>query len=889
MNNKVRFVRCPRCLKVLPEITEHPVYQCGGCGTILRAKIRKSDTDDRGVGLHETDPTEKNDKEQVGNDKEVSSSLNQQATIMSTEESGLDKKSKGDQNETNDCKKERHGGVYNIDELPSSTELTYSENGASSPEAGAHMEEEEEEDKCALDQYEKRGSNEFGDDNEEHPGQMNFSGEASSSTELNRDKNESSSPLEVDESKYPLEQNNGGDRTDFGDCSRESPGNINFSEEPYSAIELTSHEIEEPSQVARKETEKTDNLKSHLVLRSSSSENFLDARTNVSSISCRKSSSESISSDNLQSPSSKQMSQAHNCVLQGFERVGSVDTLKNSVYVNPRPDLGDTLGQLSNSRTTRSFYAYDGSESSCNETGSQIPDRHFHLPKKGVTRRNEYMATSNMSNDSETKYKISKGSPVLPVKKHHIHAPRGTQCHRDELPGLTRHSHPVRSVMRLETDEIPSRMPFYSRGSQTGRSRRGRNEFQYSSSYSVDKPEYPQSDRGELLRMVYELQEQLNKTYFSKDNVDGRFPTRVLKKEKQFSSYHDHFTRVKDIYPELIDPRIPGRYNQGNIRSQQRNTSQMAFSGEVCRHQVDCSCLHCCPQEWHFSGQLPPHVVCCNKGYDMPHPGHNYYSPYLSGPTSPLQYTRSEFSSWTHDTKLEDLRHKDHELKRSTWREKQHSMKRHFRPIAGATPVISCYRCRELLQLPADFLLCGRRYHRLRCGACSEVLKFSLEKNIHVVPYVADAIAPPPSEVDDYTDTIKKKNLASVSRANDCPHSEQMSCSDDYGQLFGKSFSTEGDPSPLAPPVYTLKRHSNARKMSYGSSFGRMEGRKKAVLNESRNKYKNPVETIDSAQSSSNVLKQEKSSSETEEFPPTKSTTLHRLMGYSSPSRVING
>ncbi|KAG6490850.1 protein ENHANCED DISEASE RESISTANCE 4-like [Zingiber officinale] len=34
----VRFVRCPRCRKVLAEIASVPVYQCGECGATLRAK-----------------------------------------------------------------------------------------------------------------------------------------------------------------------------------------------------------------------------------------------------------------------------------------------------------------------------------------------------------------------------------------------------------------------------------------------------------------------------------------------------------------------------------------------------------------------------------------------------------------------------------------------------------------------------------------------------------------------------------------------------------------------------------------------------------------------------------------------------------------------------------
>lgn len=37
-NGKVRLVRCPKCENLLPELANYAVYQCGGCGAVLRAK-----------------------------------------------------------------------------------------------------------------------------------------------------------------------------------------------------------------------------------------------------------------------------------------------------------------------------------------------------------------------------------------------------------------------------------------------------------------------------------------------------------------------------------------------------------------------------------------------------------------------------------------------------------------------------------------------------------------------------------------------------------------------------------------------------------------------------------------------------------------------------------
>nr|GMD98697.1 protein ENHANCED DISEASE RESISTANCE 4-like [Ipomoea batatas] len=39
-SSKVRLVRCPQCGNLLPELPDFSVYQCGGCGAVLRAKTK---------------------------------------------------------------------------------------------------------------------------------------------------------------------------------------------------------------------------------------------------------------------------------------------------------------------------------------------------------------------------------------------------------------------------------------------------------------------------------------------------------------------------------------------------------------------------------------------------------------------------------------------------------------------------------------------------------------------------------------------------------------------------------------------------------------------------------------------------------------------------------
>ncbi|XP_015889387.3 protein ENHANCED DISEASE RESISTANCE 4 [Ziziphus jujuba] len=54
---KVRLVRCPKCENLLPELADYSVYQCGGCGAVLRAKSKRREGDTL---------SEKSEEERVG-------------------------------------------------------------------------------------------------------------------------------------------------------------------------------------------------------------------------------------------------------------------------------------------------------------------------------------------------------------------------------------------------------------------------------------------------------------------------------------------------------------------------------------------------------------------------------------------------------------------------------------------------------------------------------------------------------------------------------------------------------------------------------------------------------------------------------------------------------
>jgi hypothetical protein len=504
---------------------------------------------------------------------------------------------------------------------------------------------------------------------------------------------------------------------------------------------------------------------------------------------------ESISPDTLTSSPYEQLEQPHK-ILRVVDRVRSTDTIETAEFANPSSELSREFGEMSKSPTTRSYYAYEGSVSSYDGTDDQFPEHQMHS-----SRRNDKVANSILSEERQKKDKfllnsmmdrkhlVSKG--VFSSTKKYS-ANKRNKMHQDELLEPTTHGRPERNWRRHERENYPSRVPFYGMGSlagyeDVGPSNQVHNQFHRNTSFqSSDRSDYLEQDKTKLLQIVSELQDEINKRCYLNGRANGRVSTW---EEKHIPAYYDHEAPVGAFRNDLINPRFPGRGRPGSSWLQQHNFSHIPFSGETTstRHEAHHSCLHCHPQDWQYSAQLPPPpTLFHNKGLCRLHAGNNFYnSSYNSLPSSPQRYANSEFPIHIRETKSEEQRHKDREVK------KYHLAKRHFQPIAGGAPFITCYNCSSPLQLPADFLLFRKRFHQLRCGACSELLKFSLQNRTHLVPFSPVAMDPPPSEVDDYSDVINGI-LVSASHVNASSYADPVSCSDDYGL----SYSTEGDPLP---------------------------------------------------------------------------------------------
>ncbi|KAJ7965167.1 Protein ENHANCED DISEASE RESISTANCE 4 [Quillaja saponaria] len=632
--------------------------------------------------------------------------------------------------------------------------------------------------------------------------------------------------------------------------------------------------------------------------KSSSTEHLEEVKERISHVAAQRPAGESSSPDTPFPSPNEQLQQAQGSIHHRIDRARSTDTLESVEIVDPSSELSGVVETFTYP-TARSNHAYDGSISSSDGMDDQFLNQHLNpvqdsctvvntITSEEMPRRDKLLVDSMIHRDLETQQLSRNTSSDLFRRKHY--AMKHEKRDQGGLLKTTRNAFRGRNWMRTEREENSSRTPYqrsHQYGYENGSLSNQVHDKCNSSFYSADISEDPELEKIKLLKMVYELQDQLKRTSYLNGKTNGRISTGGSSKEKHALAYHSHEVNRRRVSHGLNYHRCPGRCSHGDNWHQKHKFSRIPFSREATssrtRNQVDHSYFKCCPQDWQCSAQLPAHYLYQNKALCMSHPG---YISHTSCSSSPQRYTDSEFATRGRETKSSAQRHRAHEIKKSL-KEKQSFVKRHLRPMAGGAPFLTCWKCLKLLQLPADFLLFKRRCHRLKCGACSEVLEFSLHDSSHIVSYPRNSIDPPPSEVDDNDEVINRKNVISTSHFNRCPHANPVSCSDDYGLSVCRSCSSATDPVPLTPDQHF---HPNAYgiRISNGSSGPRTE-KDEFRLKHLNSKKKAAVETHELVGPSSSISRSQKLSLQHNKLPPQKGPPLHRLMGYSSPAKLIKG
>ncbi|XP_077239312.1 uncharacterized protein LOC143880318 [Tasmannia lanceolata] len=613
--------------------------------------------------------------------------------------------------------------------------------------------------------------------------------------------------------------------------------------------------------------------------------------------------------------------------------------------------LGNKLGILSKSPTTSSSRAYYGSVPSYNyDRADHSPDRHLPLSSKrtlfiprrvvystntkGSPAKETVFVNNEMGINSEAQSQLRKFPSMSLNEKYDSAITGSVSSNEDELSESTRYgfkeheqgnlldSEAFYSVRTWTESDMDAASSFRSRDlqyqsdsptvNQNGIvSNYGQEELLYSpNSYASSKLEYLQHDRMELLRKVKELSGQLSRgkekerflirstqqetqrpscynrnpgqdpSYVQRGKAKERFPIRSTQIETQQHLCYNHDLRLEVL--QCCDTKYPWNspraYRPRKTAPQQCGSSQMPFSGHAtnCKLHADYPCLHC-------PAQLPL-PICYNQGPCMACPGMCHHS-HSSIPASPPRWHMdSNFPPHFHSAHVHEGRLMDHEIEKFHYKEKRQPLKRHCLPIAGGAPFVLCYRCQKLLQLPADFLLSRRTHHKLQCGACSTVLSFSFQDRTHIACYTPTQIPHPPIEVDKGTG-----NLTSSSHANSYLQGDRISYSDD-GLTNVVNYSTEGDTALLSPPFPVHQSGATGKKHAPSSLPDAMEQKREEIPEQSEKKSQNSGRAPESVVITSlDVAKSEKSSLETSESIPMVGSKLHRLMGYSSPSEMING
>ncbi|KAF4380069.1 hypothetical protein F8388_018193 [Cannabis sativa] len=827
---KVRLVRCPKCRLVLPELPEFNVYKCGGCGATLQAKSRV--TRSTATSLNVADAVQGNQTGRVFEDKEPESGKKE--VLRGPGECSSFQNNEWDQSRSKEFDGEQ-GGVVN---LPSEKQNNGTHQFSESSDCDVDGSEASNEVVSPMEFVDSKNgefvdskNGEFVRQEEESPNNKKEMFARNENEEVQQNENR--------------ELADNGDRifhNEIEECDDSGNGELFHSKiEKFARNKSEELAHNEGEEFPRNETE------------NGSRPNHTAVRERIAS--------ESASDSVVSSPS--KLKPPRRSVQHG--------------YGDPRSEEFDPSSELSVQ------HAYESSIASYDGMDDRFPNRHFHSFENSYKAENfrhsgerprgdKFLAQPMMNSDSKLQH------PARPSWSDKSHSVNNRKWGRDEFVEPARHDRSVRNWTLERHEHHPPSSVFerincrtsYQNGRPSGQLH---GEFHRNSSFqSHEWSEDPEQIKLKLLALVFD---QLNKTHLHDKENEG------ISGLPSNTRYNPRYNNYEAPMEERLNPpnyrRYPGGYSTGSNSSYRRRFKKIPFSGEATSsssHQFDPSCAHCCLPNWQRSAQLPPPSHYNSSGPCRVHPGHSYCTCCSSCPASPQWSMDSEYPPWGREMQSDDQRRRSQDMT-NYLREKQRPAKRHFRPLAGGAPIMVCYKCSKILQIPADFLLFKKKCHRLRCGACSEVLKFSLHKGSHIVPCEASTVdPPPPSEAEDYGDDIDGRSMASSSQT---PLTGPATCSEDCGLSCCKSCSTT--------PFHTPNGSTVDRRMSQ-DSFDLSRDRVEFIPTQSQGKNKSKYEL---SGPSPNIPRSQNFSSEIEELPQRSTSPLHRLMGYSSPSDVIFG
>lgn len=507
---KLRLVRCPKCRRVLPELPNVPVYQCGGCGTVLQAKKRQVARGDAEPQATESVPVHKNVSENISCDKEAQKSSqeetkfdsNQMEIQVSSGEHSIEADSSpdisnkhpisGNRDSTVNINKEESvpkdvgcGDEFvneDVDSVDSRDEFVSKDVDSREEFVPKNVDSRNEFVPKDVDSREDFVPKNIDSRDEFVPKDVDSREEfvpkdAESSTAfVSHDVNSlarlsvSTPDIDIDEcvseddehashgnlerEEYLPKQVDGGDEKKSESGKDKLRSHVSFSDELIYSPEFNHLEHEEDENETFLERANKANVKlaedfrSHSIF-GSSPEDEISGKT--------------VLNNDIISPIRKS--------FYNHEHMSSIDTLDNIAALRDFPE----------SPITRSYYGFYGSSSSCDGNDDQAPDQNFQLSKRTIEK--EFTNGKSMEMQGQNGYFSSSSSGSRQA--------RFPICPRDQGVGLLYRSY--------SNDEVATnfRLP--------------------------NKREYLEVEKIELLKKVRELEDQLKKSQISEGKQKGNF------------------------------------------------------------------------------------------------------------------------------------------------------------------------------------------------------------------------------------------------------------------------------------------------------------------------------------------------------------------------------
>lgn len=217
-------------------------------------------------------------------------------------------------------------------------------------------------------------------------------------------------------------------------------------------------------------------------------------------------------------------------------------------------------------------------------------------------------------------------------------------------------------------------------------------------------------------------------------------------------------------------------------------------------------------------------------------------------------------------------------------------------PFLGGAPFVLCDNCLQLLLIPGTLSTTRKKKHRLRCGACSNIFVFTIRKKRHSIS-MEKHTKYPFQYIQGNPYDCQERGIAGANHASSCNAIQNMLANetyvyqspdlhvDDYDVPNSKTHSATGKPG-LLPPLPGKPRFPMARENEIIEAC--------CVQDLRGQDHDSLAITLHDTTSSEALDLSRHNSNSTEEYsgPDLVSSMavspLHELLGYSSPSEMIN-